>query len=200
MGTYQIDLARFWNSQNFRPDLFDIIAQLALAEAVSSECVDVAEDVAEVIVEERTPDAIWKLALDIGDNIPDTRPRFRHDFTCGRIFEIDEDRRLAGRVDAFRVIETTELFEFFFDAVRNLIHRFVDRCTRPRCLNNHGFDGEIGIFGAAQIEVRQQSGDGRDDHEVPDQRTVLQSPVRKIELFHGAGTSSTFTDCPSVRL
>ena len=75
LGADDIDLADIRYGQDLRPGVFDIIAQLPLAQAVAGEGVDIAEDVAEPVVEERSDHARRELALDIGDHVADARPR-----------------------------------------------------------------------------------------------------------------------------
>ena len=83
--------------KHFGADVLDVVAQLSLRQAVGGEGIDVAVDVAEAIVEERTDDAVRKIALDVGDHVADAHPGRRDVARLGRVAQVDEDRRLRRR-------------------------------------------------------------------------------------------------------
>ena len=70
----QVDLAGAGNLQDLGARLFGIVAQLAEREPVGGEGVDVAEDVAELVVEERALHAGGKLRLDVVDLVAHLNP------------------------------------------------------------------------------------------------------------------------------
>ena len=64
--------------QQFRADVFDVVAKLALREAVGREAVDDAERVAELVVEARSDDASRQRVAHIADALADVIPDIGH--------------------------------------------------------------------------------------------------------------------------
>src|SRR5208337_2596987 len=81
---------------------------------------------------------------------------------------------------------------------------------RPQSLDHHRFDGEIGVFLAAEVQIGHDARDHEDDHEIPDDRAVIERHCGKIELglsvliavprriAHRGASSGIFTDCPGM--
>ena len=92
----QLDPAGVRHRQDLGAHRLDVVAQLALAQAVGGEGVDVAEDVAETVVEGRADHALGEIAADVVDHVADLHPGRGH---CARrrrrVLEVDVDRRLA---------------------------------------------------------------------------------------------------------
>ena len=68
------DLRDIGHEQQLRADVLDIVAQLAMREAVRGEAVDDAERVAEVVVEARPDDAGRQRVADVADALADVIP------------------------------------------------------------------------------------------------------------------------------
>src|SRR4029077_15372489 len=64
-----VDLRDIRDSQDFRANVFDAIAQLPLAQTVAGERVDVAEDVTEAVVEARPDHALREIALNVRNHV-----------------------------------------------------------------------------------------------------------------------------------
>src|SRR5262249_51876881 len=60
----------------------------------------------------------------------------------------------------------------------------IQSCARPRGLHHHRLDDEGRILAAAEPEVGGQSCDRRRDHEIDDERAVLECPFREVEAGH----------------
>ena len=76
--------------------VLDIVAQLAMREAVGGEAVDDAERVAELVVEARADDAGRQGVPHVADALADVIPDVRHLLRRGAALQIDEDRGDAG--------------------------------------------------------------------------------------------------------
>ena len=85
--------------------VLDVVAQLAMAEAVGGEAVDQAERVAEVVVEARTDHAGRQRVADVADVLAHLVPDVGNLGRRRRSLEIDEDRRQPGRRIAAQEIE-----------------------------------------------------------------------------------------------
>ncbi len=195
-----VDLADVWHRQNLGANVFDPIAQLPLAQTVAGEGVDVAEDIAEAVVEAGAYDALRKIALDVRNHVADACPGRRDVGSLGCVAQIDEDRCLARNGDALGIVEGLQFFELLLDPVGNLSRHFLGRGTRPLRPDHHRLDGEIRIFLPPKLQVSEQSRRHECDHEVPDQRTMAEGPVGKVEGLHGVVSCSGRTCCPGLRL
>ena len=99
LGADQIDLAGVGHRQDLRARLLDIVAQLAGRQAVGGEGVDVAEDVAELVVEERALHARAAAGPGCRSIMLRTWTQMSWDGLAGRVvLQVDEDRGLAGVV------------------------------------------------------------------------------------------------------
>ena len=72
-----LDLRDVGDLQQLRANVFDIVAKLAMGEAVGGEAVDDAERVAEIVVEARADDAGRQRVADIADALADVIPDVR---------------------------------------------------------------------------------------------------------------------------
>ena len=95
LGADELDLRHVRNLQQARADVLDIVAQLAVGEAVGGEAVDQAEGVAEIVVEAGSDHAGGQRAADVADVLAHLIPDVRHFGGPRRAFQIDEDRRQA---------------------------------------------------------------------------------------------------------
>ncbi len=98
--------------------------------------------------------------------------------------QIDEDRRDAGTREAAQEIEVRRLLQLALEPLGDLFDGLLDGCAGPGGLNHHRLDDEGRVFAAAETEIGKNPGDNRNDHEVGDERTVLERPFRKIESGH----------------
>src|ERR1700676_1757505 len=195
-----VDLADIRDGQDFCANVLDAIAQLALGQAVAGESVDVAEDVAEAVVEAGSYDPLREVALDVRNHVADARPDRRDVGSLRRVAQIDEDGCLARNGDALGIVERLQLFELLLDPVGDLARHFLGRSARPLRPDHHGLDGEIRIFLPPQLQVCEQTGRHEGDHEIPDKRAMSECPVGEVERFHGVESCSKRTCCPCVRL
>ena len=96
LGAQDLDLRDVGHVQQLRADVLDIVAQLAMGEAVGGEAVDDPERVAELVVEARPDDARRQRVADIADALAHVIPDVGN-LPGGRAaLQIDEDRRDAG--------------------------------------------------------------------------------------------------------
>ncbi len=181
----QIDAADIGHGQDARAREFDLVAQLPQGQAVGGEGVDIAEHVAEAVVEERPLHARGKLALDVRDHVADADPGRLDVARPGRGQQVDEDDGVAGGGDRAGEIERFQLFELALDPLGDLQGDFVGGGAGPVGLDHHGLDGEVRIFLAAEIDVGEQARQQEDQHEIPDQRAAIERPLRQVETAHG---------------
>ncbi len=179
------DLAQPRHVANLRPRLLHVVAQLAHGQAVGGKCVDRTEHITELVVEPRALNALGKLPANIVDLLAHLVPDFRDVLGTGGVAQVHVHRRFAGARITFHVIEGIEFFEFFLDAVGDLLEGFFLSRARPFGLDHHGFDGERRVFFAAQIEVRKHAHQQRNEHQIPDERLMFEGPFGEVErAFH----------------
>ena len=185
----QVDLADIRDGEHLCPHVLDIVAQLARAQPVGSEGVDVAGDVPEMIVEQRPLEPLRELVADVVDHVAHLVPDARDVAGPGGLLEVDKDGGLAGGRHAFRVVERVELLELLLDAIGDLAGRVGDRGARPSHLHDHRLDREGRVLLAPEAEIGHHPGDDGHQHEVEDERLVPQRPFGKVDLVHGNAPS-----------
>ncbi len=80
----EIHPPRVGDGEHAAADVLDVVAQLPVGETVAGEGVDVAEHVAEVVVEERPDDPARERPLDVLDQVAHAEPAARHVRARGR--------------------------------------------------------------------------------------------------------------------
>ena len=146
-----LDLRDVRHVQQPRADRFHVVAQFAEAEAVGGEGVDDAERAAEVVVEERSHDALRQRAADVADVLAHLVPDVRHLRGRRGLLQVDEDRRLAGDGVAAHPIEKVGLLQLALEPLGHLLHGLVDRGTGPGRGDHHRAKRERRIFAAARL-------------------------------------------------
>ena len=190
LGADELDLRHVRNLQQARADVLDIIAQLAVGEAVGGEAVNQAEGVAEVVVEAGSDHAGRQRAADIADVLAHLVPDVRHLRGAGRAFQIDEDRREARGGVAAQEVEAPGLLQLALDPFGDLLQRVVHGRAGPGGLDDHGAEGEGRILRPAKVEKRGDAGERRRDHQEDDERAMLERPIGEIESAHEVAPSS----------
>ena len=185
LGTDDVDAADIGHRQHLGANLLDAVAQLALAQSVAGEGIDVAEHVAEAVVESRPDHAGRKVALDVIDQVAHLQPGRDDVARLGGVAQVDEHGGLAGHRQALGVVECRQLLELLLDAVGDLPRHLLGGGARPFGLDQHRLDGEGRILLAAEMQVGEQARGHEGDHEIPDQRAMLERPVGEVEGFHG---------------
>ena len=145
-----LDLRDVADLQQLRADVLDIVAQLAMREAVGGEAVDDAEGIAELVVEARSDDAGRQGVADVADALADVIPDVRHFPGGGAALQIDEDRRDAGAREAAQVVELRRFLQLALEPLGHLLERVLDGRARPGGLHHHRLDDEGGILVAAE--------------------------------------------------
>ena len=181
-----LDLADVVDAQKFVAGLIDEAAQLGLVETIAGEGVQVAERVAEFVVEERALHALRKCLLDVtdllADLVPDIgNPRGRH-----ILAKIDRDLRLARFGVAELIIDFRDFLELFLDAVGHLQGHLARVGAGPARLYDHGLDRERRIFHLSQVGVGKDSAGAQQEDKEQHERLMLERPGRKIETTHGS--------------
>ena len=185
LRSQNVDLTHIRHGQDLGADTLDLVAQLTLGQAVAGEGIDVTEHVAEAIVEARPDHPLREFALDIRDHVADADPGRLDVSRLCRVSQIDEYGGLARDRHALGVVEQFQLLELLFDPVGDLARHLFGRCARPLRLDHHGLDGEVGIFLTTKLKVGKEACRHEGDHEIPDERTMAERPVGKVERLHG---------------
>jgi hypothetical protein len=177
----QLGLADVRDTQDVGAHLLDVVPQLPVVETVGREGVDVAVDVAELVVEERSLNTVRELSLDVAEALAHLVERRLHLVLLQRIAKLHEHRRRTRRRVAADVIEPVELLQLLLDPIGDLVERVLDRRAGPGGLHDHRLDREGRVLLAAEPRVRHHAGDQRHQHQEPDERAVRERPVREIE-------------------
>ncbi len=172
-----LDLAQPRHRTDLGTYLFHVVAQLAHRQAIASKGVHRTEHVTELIVERRPLQTLGECAANIVDLLAHLVPDLRDGLGAGGVLEKHEYRGFARPRVAFHVVEGVEFFEFFLDAVGDLLEGFFLGRTGPAGLDHHGLDGERGVFLTAKVHVGEHAHQQRDEHQVPDEGLMLEGPV-----------------------
>ena len=135
--------------------LLDVVAQLAMGEAVRREAVDDAEGVAELVVEARADDALRQGVPDVADVLADLVPDVRDLALPWRSpFRLTKIVVDAGARVAAQIVEVRRLLQLALEPLGDLLERVLDGGARPCRLHHHGLDDEGRVFVAAEPEDR----------------------------------------------
>ena len=179
-----LDLADVLRAQELGASRLGEVARLARREAVIGDAVDDAEDVAELVIEERSDHTFRQGGLNVADLLADLVPDVRQVALRGRFLQVHEDRGLAGLRVALDVVETRGFLELLFESVRHLLQGVERGRARPGDLDDHGLHREVGVLLPAEPLVCADAGDGAEQHEEDDDRLVVDRPFGKVEARH----------------
>ena len=193
LGAQDVDLGHVGDVQELGANLLDIIAQLAVGEAVGGEAVDDPEHVAEAVVEERPDRPGGQRVPDVVDVVAHPLPSDRHLGRRHAAEEVDEDRGAPGQSVAAQHVQPRDLLQLALEPLGHLQGGLVQRRPRPAGRHHHGADGEGGVLVAAELDEREHAGDHGEEHQVGHDGAVAQRPTRQIEAGHErAARSRTF--------
>ena len=120
LGAEDLDLGDVGDQEQARARILDEVAQLAMGEAVGREAVDDAEDVAELVIEERPDHPARQRVPDVADLLAHVVPAVRHLAAGAVAAQIDEDRGEPGAGVAGQEVEAGDLLELALDALGHL--------------------------------------------------------------------------------
>jgi hypothetical protein len=146
LGSDQLRLRCILYGQYLCANSFDIVTQLAVREPFGRERVNDAKDVAKLVVEARSENALWQCPLYVGDFLADLIPDVRDRLFRRTVEDVDVDRRDPGLGFALQIVERWRFLQFLLDPIGDLQHRIVDRRARPIGPHDHRLDRERRVF------------------------------------------------------
>ncbi len=196
----QIHLADVLHAQELVADAVGRLLELRVRIAVAGDRVDVAEGVAELVVEKRPDHARGKRRADVADLLADLVPRVANLVGPRRILHEDEHHGLAGLGVAAQEIEARRFLELLLDLVGELALDLVGRGARPERAHHHQLEGEIRVLGLAEPQERADADRGEHYHEIEEERRVRQRPLGQVEApDHGYRLGTRLRDCARYR-
>src|SRR5262249_9097473 len=75
------------------------------------------------------------------------------------------------------------------EPLRNVLERVLHGRARPSGLHHHGLYDEGRVLAAAEPVIGGKASTHSNNHEVGDDRTMVQRPVREVEAAHGSDPS-----------
>jgi hypothetical protein len=193
--------------ENLAAHLLNVVPQLTHRKAVAGERIDVAENIAELVIEADAFQRVGKRAANIIDVLAHLIEQIRELFRVRGIFERYKYRGPTRDGVAFGVVERIDLLDLLLDAVSDLIERVGNRGARPFCADNHRLDRERRVFLSTKLPVGVHAGQNEREHQKHDKRRMAERPLRNVEAAHGfappalsLGAASPATSCPSWRL
>ena len=157
LGAEDLDLGHVGHAQQPRADVLDVVAQLAVREAIGGEAVDDAEGVAELVVEAGPDDAGRQRVADVADALADLVPDVGDLARRRAPFQVDEDRGEARAGVAAQKVEARRFLERALDPLGHLLERLLQGRAGPRRLHDHRPEGEGRILVAAEAVVRDRA-------------------------------------------
>src|SRR5690348_7617037 len=161
-----------------------------MREPVAHKAIDDPKCGAEIVVEAGPNDACRQRMTYIANILAHLIPCIGNLLCICAAFQVDKNRRDAGLRVATQEVQVVRFLQFSLKSLCNLFERIFHRCSGPCCLNNHGLDDKGGILAASEPEVRHYPRDDGDDHQVGDERTLIEGPLRKIEFHCGLDPST----------
>src|SRR5262245_40167655 len=153
------DLRNVRDLEEPRPNVFDVVAKLAMRKPFRCEPEDDSKRVAEIIVEARSDNPDRQGMTNVADAFADVIPDIGN-LTCRRVtLQIHEDRCGSRTCKAAQEVELRRLLKRALETLSNLLQRFFNGCSRPSSLHDHGLDDEGRVFGTTKAEIRKDAGD-----------------------------------------
>src|SRR5690606_34986824 len=181
----QLDLADVVDALQLQLHAVGVVLEHGVVEALAGERVDVAEGVAELVVEERADHALGQGRADVADLLAHLVPELRHVARVHRVARHEDHLRFARpRVRADELV-LAGLHQLVLDALGDLARDLLGGGARPQGAHHHRLEGERRVFRAPQLQVRQRAADGDHDHRVQHQAAVAQRPLGQVEA-HGS--------------
>ena len=177
----QFDLGDVRHAQQFELDPFGVVAQVGVVETVAGQRVDVAEGVAEFVVEERAADVGGQGVADVPDLLSHLVPDVRDQGRIDRILDHEEHLRFARARIAAQVIELRYLLQLLLDRLGDLFRDLARRGAGPLGLHDHDLECERRVLGLAEAAVGPDADDREQDDRVEHEGLVAQCPRGKIE-------------------
>jgi len=126
---------------------------LRISEAVAGQGVDVAEDIAEFVVEEGALDAARQRVANVADLLAHLVEDVRHVAGGRAVLDEEHHGRFAGPREARNAVDERRFLQFLLDLVGHLLFDLARRGTRPQGPDDHDLEGEGRIFRLAQAAV-----------------------------------------------
>ena len=181
-----VDLVDVGDAQQPLADVLGARLELGEAQPVGGQHVDRRIDVAVLVVEVRADDAGRQVAADVADLLAHLVPELLHLGGRRLVDEVDLDEGDARLRIALDAVEIGQLLQLLLDLVGDLGLHLGRGGARPGDVDDHGLDGEGGIFGAAEIEVGVGPGGAEQEDHEQDERPMRDRPFGEIEALHGA--------------
>ena len=187
----QLHLGHVGQTQQARAQALGPVFHRTGVKAVTGQREQVAEGVAEFVVEE-WPDRLGRQGMaDIGHLLADLVQVIVHFPLRHVLADLDEDLGFARPGPAADAFQVAQLFQFFLDPVGDLARHRLRIGARPQRVHHHHLEGERRILGLAQRPERQHAGDAGQQHQVQHQAAVAQRPLGKIETACTHGCHAT---------
>ena len=195
----QFDLARQWQRLHQIADIIHAVAQFARGEAVRREGIDIAEHVAEIVVELEAREFLREFRANVRHHLADALPDLGDMLAANGLVQFDIDDRLPRHGDRAGKVQLVQFLQLLLDPLGDLIQRLVNRGAGQGRADHHHLDGEVRVFLAPQIGIGNRPRQHRHDQQEPHKAAMFQRPVGQIEpwpVIHGSTLSPTA--CPSV--
>jgi hypothetical protein len=183
--TDEVDLGHTGDAQQLRAHLVAEFLQLAIAEAVTGQRVDVRIGVAELVVEERALDAGRQRVAHVADLLAHLVPRLGHAGRGGRILDCEKHQRFAGLRIAAQPVDVGDFLQLALELVGDLLLHFARGGAGPVGLDDHHLERERRILGLPEPLVRHEPDRREHDDQVQHERSVLECPFRQVEARAG---------------
>jgi len=142
------------------------------------------ERIAKIVVEARPDDTRRQCMPDVADVLANLIPGVKNLLLVRLALQIHEDRGDTGPREATQEIQVRRFLQLALQPFRDLLQGLFNGCAWPGGLHHHGLDDERRVFAAAEAEIREDSRADGDDHEISDERSMVECPSRKIEPGH----------------
>ncbi len=142
--------------------------------------------------------ALRQRVAQVGEFLANLVPRFGNLLPGRVVLEQDGNQRLSGACLRAQHVNPGDLLQALLYPFGDLQFDFVGGRTRPQGAHHHCLEGEVGVFGAAEFEVRQDPADHQHDDQIGDQRTMAQGPFREVGRAHRVGAGGRSGAAPAA--
>ena len=148
--------------------------------------VEQAVDVAVLVIEDRTDDALGQLESKVAQLLARLIPGLLLICLGRTAFHGDRHAAVALAREGDHFLEVVQLLELLLHAVEQLVLHLLCRCAGPHDHRRHRRHGEVGIFELPESRKAERACYCDDEDQEEHDGAMVERPFGEIERFHGA--------------
>ncbi len=181
-----VDLLDHSHLQHAALDVLGHVGQVTMVDAVALDRVHQAVDVAVLVVDDRSDDAIGQLQAQVVELLARLVPGLALGSAGRPALHGERHAPEALPREGDHLLEVIDLLEFLLHAIEHLVLHLLGGGARPDDGCGHRRHREVRVLELAQLGEAQHAGDRDDEQHEQDDGAVLERPFGEVEVVHRA--------------